>query len=60
MVYVVMEVCDYEYGCEEINSVWDSYESANNYISSLNNEEITFYDGHKQPRYAIDTWEVRH
>ena len=61
MVYVVMEICDYEYGCYGVNSVWDSYDAADNHIqcSLGGNELVKFYDGHTQYKYLIKPYEVR-
>lgn len=43
MVYIVNKICDYEYGCTEVDKVFDSLEKAENYVEKQSdNGFVTF------------------
>ena len=49
-VYVVTKICDYEYGCTEIESIWKTFEEAQEHIKNdLQQETITLCP----PNYAV-------
>ena len=68
VVWVVMRVCDfgldnrgYEYGCRDVDAVFDNPESANAYVEKQTNgnNEIPLWDGRIIDNYSVEPWEVR-
>jgi len=61
VVWVVMRVCDYEYGCRDVDAVFDNQESANEYVEKQTNgnNELPLWNGHIIDNYSVEPWEVR-
>lgn len=60
IVFVVKKIIDYEYGCRDIEKVFQTYEGAEEYIDSTGLQcEIKFWDGSKEMQYIIDECEVQ-
>lgn len=58
-VFIVKQVKDYEYGCRDIEAVFEKYEDAEEYIKRTNNQrEIIFWNGSKEMKYIISKYEV--
>lgn len=58
VVYVVSEICDYEYGCREIRGIFSDFIAAQKYVESLDNCSIEFWDGNKKDKYIIQSYYV--
>ena len=58
-VYCIMQIRDYEYGCREIESIWDTYESAESHVNELGQREINFWDGSVEDLYTIECYQVQ-
>ena len=55
VVFIVRQIKDYEYGCRNIEAVFEGYEDAVKYIDSTNNQcEVEFWNGSKEMKYIID------
>ena len=61
VVWVVMRVCDYEYGCRDVDAVFDNPESANAYVEKQTNgnNELPLWNGCIIDNYSVEPWEVR-
>ena len=61
MVWIVMRVCDYEYGCREIDAVFDNLKSANEYVEkhANGNNEMPLWSGRIVDTYVVESWAVR-
>lgn len=58
-VYLVESICDYEYGCREVEAVCASEEVAEDYIEKNGgNHDVEFWSGDFIPYYVIAEWEV--
>ena len=58
-VYVVMSVCDYEYGNTEIVGIFSTKEKAKECIEQLGGQRTwVYWDGRTYNQYSIDEWEV--
>ena len=59
IVYVVMSVCDYEYGNTEIVGIFSTEEKAKECIERLGGQSTwDCWNGHTYNQYSIDEWEV--
>lgn len=58
IIYCVMEIQDYEYGCRDIESVWATYEQAEAHIEELGNKEVTFWNGSTLDKYTVNSYRV--
>ena len=59
-VYVVTEICDYEYGCRTIESIWSSPESAEAHIKELGGRgELVLWSGRETDKYDVEVWPVQ-
>ena len=59
IVYVVMSVCDYEYGNIEIVGIFSAEEKAKECIERLGGQSTwDCRNGHTYNQYSIDEWEV--
>ena len=60
IVFIVEKVIDYEYGCRGIEAVFQTYESAEEYIDNTGMQcAIEFWDGSKTMLYIIGKYEVQ-
>ena len=57
-VFVVLEICDYEYGCRRIRDIFSNADDAQKYIEALGNQEVEFWDGSKENKYIIESYPV--
>lgn len=58
-VYLVESICDYEYGCREVEAVCATKESAETYIEKQGgNNDVEFWTGQIRPYYIINEWEI--
>lgn len=57
MVYIVMKICDFEYGCREVDRVFSTENEAKEYVESVQ-EDIVFWNGKTHKLYTIEEWEV--
>ena len=57
-VFVVLEICDDEYGCRGIRDIFSDPIAAQKYVESLGNCSIEFWDGSKQDKYIIQPYPV--
>ena len=57
-VYIVTCVCDYEYGCTEIEAVFSNKEAAEAYIKKEGQNYWEHWSGSKYPQYYIEEWSV--
>lgn len=59
VVYVVRKICDYEYGCRNIEAVFSTQEKAEEYVeNSPHNQMYEFWDLHSEPNLIIEDYEV--
>lgn len=59
-VFVVTKICDYEYGCREIESIWSSNEAAEDHIEKLGGRNPTMmWSGRMVDQYDIEIWEIK-
>ena len=59
-VYIITSLCDYEYGCREIESVWNSLESAESHLEELGGRQrFAMWDGRILYEYDIEEWTVQ-
>ena len=60
IVFIVEKVIDYEYGYRGIEAVFQTYESAEEYIDNTGMQcGIEFWDGSKTMQYIINKYEVQ-
>lgn len=58
-VYVVMSVCDYEYGCTEIVGIFSTEEKAQECIEQLGGQSTwDSWNGRTYNQYSIEEWKV--
>ena len=58
-VYVVMSVCDYEYGGTEIVGIFSTKEKANTCIEQQGGQRTwTSWNDRTYNQYSIEEWEV--
>ena len=59
IVYVVLSVCDYEYGNTEIVGIFSTEEKAKERIERLGGQSTwDCWNGNTYNQYSIDKWEV--
>ena len=59
IVYVVLSVCDYEYGNTEIVGIFSTEEKAKKCIEQLGGQSTwDCWNGNTYNQYSIDEWEV--
>ena len=59
IVYVVLSVCDYEYGNTEIVGIFSTEEKAKECIERLGGQSTwDCWNGNTYNQYSIDEWEV--
>lgn len=58
VVYVVMVITDYEYGCRSIEKAYATREQAEKAIAKLGQQTVDFWDGSQSPLYTIEELEV--
>ena len=59
VVYVVLSVCDYEYGNTKIVGIFSTKEKAKEYIEQLGGQRTWgCWNGNTYNQYSIDKWEV--
>lgn len=58
-VYLVEKICDYEYGCTEVDKVFSSEKAARDYINDQPDVgDFAFWDGSTAPIYDVTMFEV--
>jgi len=57
-VFVVLEICDYEYGCRRIRDIFSKSDDALKYIEALGNHTVEFWNGSKENKYIIESYPV--
>jgi len=57
-VFVVLEICDYEYGFRRIRDIFSNVDDAQKYIETLGNYTVEFWDGSKENAYIIKSYPV--
>ena len=58
-VYCVMELTDREYGCRDVESIWATYEKAQEHIDKLGNDVINLWDDRELDLYIIQEYQVQ-
>lgn len=59
LVYLVEKVCCNEHGCREVVAVFSSEKAARNYINKQPDVgDVIFWDGHNEPMYDVNIFEV--
>ena len=59
-VYVVTEICDNEYGCRAIESIWSSPEAAEAHIKELGGRsEFALWSGRMVDKYDVEVWPIQ-
>ena len=58
IVFIVMKISDFEYGCRKVDAVFKNYEDAEKYIENAGQSEVEFWNGSKEMYYTIDEWDV--
>lgn len=60
IVFIVKKVTDYEYGCRDIEAVFQTYEDAKAYIDNTGMQcDVKFWNGSRKTQYTIDEYEVQ-
>lgn len=57
-VYIVTEICDFEYGCTRNVGVFLSREDAENFVSEKGQRTIYFWNDVEMDFYGIEEWEI--
>lgn len=57
-VYLVMSVCDYEYGCTEVIAVFATEKQAQAHIDKLGQSYWTHWSDRRYSQYSIEEWEI--
>lgn len=59
VVYIVSEICDYSYWFRKIESIWTTYEDAENHKNKLEDDrEVKYGVLANQYRYVINSYTV--
>lgn len=59
-VYIIRRINDYEYGCRNIEGVFDDPIKADAYITERGNQcDIEFAYGTPEKHYIVEPWEVQ-
>ena len=60
IVYIVRKINDYEYGCRNIEAVFEHEEDAKKYIHNTGNQFLyEFWNGSKEWQYIIEEYNVQ-
>jgi hypothetical protein len=57
-IYIVTQICDFEYGCTRNKAAFKTREAAEEYINSIGNFRVDFWNDTSCDMYSIEVLEL--
>lgn len=58
-IYIVKKLCDFEYGCTRNVAAFKTKEAAEEYIKSIGNYKVDFWNDTSEDMYSIEVMDIQ-